>query len=199
VKRIALLLAVAVGLPAAAPVPPESAEARRVFAAYISARDRHDFDAIRALTDPDIRAFDTEGHPHPWNEARLRDVLAWEARMNARWRGRVLGWSEPWLEVEASEENDLYEALGVGAAIGRHRLRVVGGRIVEWHGRGERSTGRDETAAMSEFEGWVRGLPPDVRSGALNGRGQLVLAAEGARAHARLILRWKEEHPVSSP
>jgi len=193
-KGVALLLAVAARLPAAARVPPEGAEARRVFAAYISARDRHDFDAIRALTDPGIRAFDTEGNPHPWNEARLRNVLAWEARMNASWKGRVLAWSEPWLEVESSEENDLYEALGVGAAIGRHRLRVDGGRIVEWHGRGERFTGRDETAAMSEFEGWIRGLPPEVRSGALNVRGQLVLTAESARVHARLILRWKEEH-----
>jgi len=172
--------------------PGESA-AGDAFARYIAARNRHDLAAIRALTGPDIRAFDEQGKPHPWNETRLRGVLAWEARMHAKWKGRALGFSGGWLEAEASEENDLYDALAIGVAIARHRLRVVGGRIVEWRSMGGRSTGRDEAAAIGAFERWIRDLPSGARAGALDDRGRIVLTPESADVHLVLIRRWKEE------
>ena len=183
------------GVLSTVPAPAGTGEsaARDAFARYIAARNRHDLGTIRALTGPDVRAFDEKGKPHPWNETRLSGVLAWEARMHARWKGRALGYSRGWLDAEASEENDLYDALGIGAAIARHRLRVVDGRIVEWRGLGGRSTGRDEAAAIGAFERWIRGLPSDVRAGALDDRGRIALTAQSADVHAMLIRRWKQE------
>lgn len=165
-------------------------EARRVFAAYITARNLHDFDALRVLTAKNIRAFDAEGQPHPYDERRQRNVLAWEAGMHARWTGRVLRWDGRWLEVEAAEENDLYDALLIGAVVQQDRLRIDRGQIVEWRGMSERSTGHDETAALSEFKRWIEALPAELREGAVKD-GRLLLNGDSAAKHARLIRRWR--------
>jgi len=182
----AIALASVVALAAASDSP------ERVFRAYIAARNRHDPGAILALTSPEVRAFDAEGKPHPYDPRRVRDVIAWEGGMHARWKGRVLARDGAWLEVEASEENDLDDALGVGAVVQRDRLRVEGGKILEWRGLEERSTGREEGAAISEFKRWIESLPAELRVGALN-NGQLLLNRESAGRHAVLIRRWREE------
>jgi hypothetical protein len=190
-RKIAVLAALAV---ASAGRPEDSAqlEARRVFAAYIAARNRHDPEAVTALTARNIRAFDAEGKPHPYDEKRLRDVLAWEGAMHARWKGQALGWDGSWLEVEASEENDLYETLQVDAVVQRDRLRVEQGQIVEWRGLGEHSTGRDETAALTEFKRWIESLPAQLRDGAVKD-GRLLLNGESAQKDALLIRRWRQD------
>jgi hypothetical protein len=194
--KTALVTIAALGALALGPErpPPDAAwrEARRVIDGYVTARNRHDADALAALTDKNIRAFDAEGNPHPPDEKRLRDVLAWERAMNARWTGKVLAWDGSWIEVEFSEENDLFDALGIGAAVQRDRIRVEHGRIVEWRGLSERSTGREEAAAISEFKRWIETLSTELREGALKG-GQLLLDERGAEAQRVLIRRWRAE------
>jgi len=198
VKRSVLLFAVLAGLLSASPAPsldsPGAVEANRVFSAYIAARGRQDLGTLGALTDPGLRAVDSEGKPHPRNEDRLRNVLAWEGAMHAKWASRALTWDGRWLEAEASEENDLYDVLGVGASIIRHRIRVEHGQIVEWEGRGERSTGRPQPEALSEFKAWVGALAPELREGVVE-NGSLVLTARSAEKMRPLMARWRNEHP----
>jgi len=181
--------------------PPASAsderparEARRVFEAYIDARNRHDPEGIAALTSPSIRAVDAEGKAHPYDEKHLRDVLAWEAGIHARWHGREIGWDGRFLEIEASEENDLYDLLGVGAAVQRDRLRIEDGRIVEWYGLGERTTGRDEGEALSAFKAWIETLPRDLGEGIVR-NGRLVIDGASSAKMRPLLDRWQREHP----
>jgi hypothetical protein len=197
VRGAALLLAALAGL-SASPAPsldsPEAVEANRVFAAYIAARGRQDLRMLGALTDPRLRAVDSEGKPHPADEDRLRNVLAWEGSMHAKWASHPVAWDGRWLEAEASEENDLYDVLGVGASIIRHRIRVEHGRIVEWEGRGERSTGRPQPEALSEFKAWVGTLSPELREGVVE-KGSLVLTARSAEKMRPLMARWRNEHP----
>ena len=199
-KRSVLLFAVLAGLLSASPAPsldsPGAVEANRVFSAYIAARGRQDLGTLGALTDPGLRAVDSEGKPHPRNEDRLRNVLAWEGAMHAKWASRALTWDGRWLEAEASEENDLYDVLGVGASIIRHRIRVEHGQIVEWEGRGERSTGRPQPEALSEFKAWVGALAPELREGVVE-NGSLVLTARSAEKMRPLMARWRNEHPRS--
>ena len=198
-RRAATLLAALAGLAvsdAASLDSPGAVAANRVFSAYIAARGRQDVQTLVSLTDPRIRAVDAEGHAHPPDESRLRKVVAWEGAMHAKWKSRAVAWDGRWLEVEASEENDLYDALGVGAAILRHRIRVEQGRIVEWEGLGERSTGRAQPEALAEFKVWVGTLPPDLRAGVLE-RGSLVLNAESAARMVPLLARWRKEHPAA--
>src|SRR5690349_18692778 len=141
VLKTALVMITALATATSGPQDMDSTqrEARRVFESYIAARNRHDPEALAAFTDRNIRAFDAEGKPHPFDLKRLRNVLAWEGVMNARWKGKVVGWDGTSLEVEASEENDLFDALRIGAAVQRDRIRVEHGRIVEWRGLSERT------------------------------------------------------------
>jgi len=199
VRRAWPVLAAFAGL-AASSAPsldaPGAVEANRVFSAYVAARGRQDLRALLALTDPRLRAVDSEGKPHPPDPARLRNALAWEAAMHAKWSSRPLAWDGRWFEAEASEENDLYDVIGVGASIIRHRIRVEHGQIVEWEGRGERSTGREQAAALSEFKKWVESLPAELRRGVVE-RGSLVLNAESAARTVPLLARWRQEHPAA--
>ena len=200
-RSAALLFAALAGLgvfPALSLDSPGAAAANRVFSAYIAARGRRDVRTVLSLTDPRLRAVDAEGKPHPPDEDRLRDVVAWEGGMHAKWKSRAVAWDGRWLEVEASEENDLYDALGIGAAILRHRIRVEHGRIVAWEGLGERATGRAQPEALSEFKAWLRTLPPGLRAGVLD-RGSLVLNAESAARMVPLLARWRHEHPAGGP
>jgi hypothetical protein len=198
-KPFAVLLFLAAGL-SAAPGPsldmPGAVESERVFSDYIAARGRQDLRVLVSLTDPDIRAVDAEGKPHPPDESRLGKVLAWEGAMHAKWKSRAIAWDGRWLEVEASEENELYDGLGVGAAILRHRIRVEQGRIVEWEGLGERSTGRAQPEALAEFKAWVGALSPELREGVVE-KGSLVIDAESAARMVPLLVRWREEHPAA--
>jgi hypothetical protein len=196
---LAALLLLAAGL-SAAPGPslamPGAVEADRVFSDYIAARGRQDVRTLVSLTDPGIRAVDAEGNPHRPDESRLRNVVAWEGAMHAKWKSRAVAWDGRWLEVEASEENDLYDALGVGAAVLRHRIRVDHGRIVEWEGLGERSTGRPQPEALAQFKSWVGALSPDLREGVLE-RGFLVIDGRSAARMVPLLARWRKEHPAA--
>jgi len=172
----------------------EAREARDVLCGYAAARGDHDFARASALSAPGIRWLDGEGHNHPKNDARLKSMLAWEAVMRARWSCRTLGFSDGWFEAEISEQNRMYDALGVGAVVQRDRVRVAGGQIQEGRTLAEWTTGRDEDEAFAEFKAWLKTLPPGRRKGVLRD-GNLVFDAAAARATLPLLDLWERAHP----
>ncbi|MGE5277126.1 MAG: MBL fold metallo-hydrolase [Acidobacteriota bacterium] len=173
---------------------PDAAEAARIFCGYVEARARHDFARASALTAADIRWLDAEGRNHPKNDARLKTMLAWEEVMGAKWSCRVLSFADGWLEAEVTEQNRMYDALGVGALVLRHRVRVEGGQIHEGRALAEWTTGRDEEQAFADFKKWLRSLPEKRRAGLLEDGG-LVYDAESARRELPLLDEWEKAHP----
>ena len=173
---------------------PESRQAASVFCGYVEARNGQDFPRARALTADDIRWLDTQGQNHPKNDARLKAMLSWEEVMGAAWGCRVLGFADGWLEAEISEQNRMYDAVGVGTLFQRNRVRIAGGQIREGRTLAEWSTGREEDEAFGEFKSWLKDLPADRRAGVLRD-GSLVFDAESARLMLPLLDLRERAHP----
>ena len=173
---------------------PGAREAADVLCGYVAARNEHDFPRASALAGDDIRWLDTEGRNHPKNDARLKTMLAWEEVMGAAWGCRVLGHADGWLEAEISEQNRMYDALGVGTLLQRDRVRVAGGQIREGRTLAEWSTGRDEDEALREFKDWLKRLPANRRAGVMRD-GSLTYDAESARRTLPLLDDWERDHP----
>ena len=173
---------------------PEAREAAGVFCGYVAARHEHDFAKARALAADGVRWLDTEGRNHPKNDARLKTMLSWEAVMDAAWGCRVLGFADGWLEAEVSEQNRMYEALGVGTLLQRDRVRVAGGQIFEGRTLAEWSTGREEDEAFGAFKDWVKRLSANRQAGVIED-GKLIFDAESARKTLPLLELWEREHP----
>ena len=173
---------------------PEAREAANVLCGYAAARNAHDFAKASALAADDVRWLDEEGRNHPKNDARLKTMLSWEEVMGAAWSCRVLGFADGWLEAEISEQNRMYDALGVGAVLQRDRVRVAGGQIREGRTLAEWSTGREEDEAFREFKDWLKKLSPDRREGVVRD-GNLIYDAESARRTLPLLDLWEREHP----
>ena len=127
---------------------PEAREAAGVLCGYVAARNGHDFARARALAADDIRWLDAQGQNHPKNDARLKTMLSWEEAMGAAWGCHVIGFEDGWLEAEISEQNRMYDALGVGTLFQRDRVRIAGGQIREGRTLAEWSTGREEDEAF---------------------------------------------------
>jgi glyoxylase-like metal-dependent hydrolase (beta-lactamase superfamily II) len=173
---------------------PEAREAAGVFCGYVAARNGHDFTRARALAADHIRWLDSQGQNHPKNDARLKTMLSWEEVMGATWGCRIIGFADGWLEAEISEQNRMYDALGVGTIIQRDRVRIAGGQIREGRTLAEWSTGREEDEAFGEFKGWLKDLPADRRAGVLRD-GNLIFDAESARRTLPLLDLWERAHP----
>jgi glyoxylase-like metal-dependent hydrolase (beta-lactamase superfamily II) len=173
---------------------PEAREAADVLCGYVAARNQHDFVKANALAADDIRWLDTEGRNHPKNDARLKTMLAWEGVMGASWGCRVLGFADGWLEAEITEQNRMYDALGVGTLFQRDGVRVAAGQIREGRTLAEWSTGLEEEEAFGAFKDWVKRLRAEQRAGVMRD-GSLIYDAESARRMRPLLDLWEREHP----
>jgi glyoxylase-like metal-dependent hydrolase (beta-lactamase superfamily II) len=170
---------------------PQAQEAADAFCAFIDARDRHDFERANDLRVRGSIWFDAEGDPHPDDEARQKAEFEWESVMGAKWRCRILGDAGGWLGAEASEENRLYDTLGVGVDIQHFRVRAEGGRIRELRAVKERYTGRNYADAIAEFKSWLKQLPKERLSGVLQ-HDDLILNRESGLKLRALLDEWQE-------
>jgi glyoxylase-like metal-dependent hydrolase (beta-lactamase superfamily II) len=172
---------------------PEAERAAVIFRAYINARNRHDFQRVNDLRVKNSVWFDAQGNGHPGDEARLRAMLAWESVMSAKWGCRILGYTNGWLEAEAWEENRMYDALGVGTAFQRDRIRIAGERILELRAVSEWVTGRNEDEAFAEFKDWLQRQPAQRQDGLLRD-GNLLYDADSATRELPLLDEFERDY-----